>query len=147
MHSAKIAKAYSRKLDSGIAYAITQTELNSIRKCIKSPQVIKTWGDLLCMNIYLDNYLRGSKNSQSVRPINKIEEDAFTLIFKRKGDKSMESKIYTVTNIKDLLNISRTKAYEYVKKVYKEGKPFKVIKVGENYRIPKTSFDKWLNGE
>ena len=28
----------------------------------------------------------------------------------------MESKIYTVTNIKDLLNISRTKAYEYVKK-------------------------------
>ncbi len=54
----------------------------------------------------------------------------------------MESKIYTVTNIKDLLNISRTKAYEYVKKVYKEGKPFKVIKVGENYRIPKTSFDK-----
>ena len=64
----------------------------------------------------------------------------FTLIFKRKGDKSMESKIYTVTNIKDLLNISRTKAYEYVKKVYKEGKPFKVIKVGENYRIPKTSF-------
>ena len=44
----------------------------------------------------------------------------------------MESKIYTVTNIKDLLNISRTKAYEYVKKVYKEGKPFKVIKVGEN---------------
>ena len=59
----------------------------------------------------------------------------------------MESKIYTVTDIKDLLNISRTKAYEYVKKVYKEGKPFKVIKVGENYRVPKTIFDKWLNGE
>lgn len=32
-----------------------------------------------------------------------------------------------------------------IKKVYEEKKPFRVIKVGGNYRIIKSSFDKWFN--
>lgn len=43
----------------------------------------------------------------------------------------MESKIYTVTNIKDLLNISRTKAYEYVKKFIKKESPLKLLKLAK----------------
>ena len=59
----------------------------------------------------------------------------------------MESKVYTITEIKDILDISRTKAYEYIKKVHKEQYPFRVIKIGPNYRIIRASFDKWINGE
>ena len=59
----------------------------------------------------------------------------------------MESKVYTITEIKDILDISRTKAYEYIKKVHKEQYPFRAIKIGSNYRIIKASFDKWINGE
>lgn len=57
----------------------------------------------------------------------------------------MESKVYSVADIQCILDISRSKAYEYVRKVYREGKPFRVIKVGDNYRILKESFEAWIN--
>lgn len=57
-----------------------------------------------------------------------------------------ESKVYSITEIKDILGVSRTKAYGFIKKAYLEQKPFRVIKVGDNYRIVKTSFDHWLEG-
>ena len=57
----------------------------------------------------------------------------------------MEQMVYSISEIKDILGVSRTKAYEYIKKVYEEKKPFRVIKVGGNYRIIKSSFDKWFN--
>ena len=57
----------------------------------------------------------------------------------------MERMVYSISEIKDILGVSRTKAYEYIKKVYEEKKPFRVIKVGGNYRIIKSSFDKWFN--
>lgn len=44
----------------------------------------------------------------------------------------------------DLLGIGRSAAYEYIKKVEEQKEPFRVIKVGKSYRIPKESFDKWL---
>ncbi len=53
--------------------------------------------------------------------------------------------VYSISEIKDILGVSRTKAYEYIKKVYEEKKTFRVIKVGGNYRIIKSSFDKWFN--
>lgn len=58
----------------------------------------------------------------------------------------MEQRVYSITEIQEILGVSRTKAYEYVKKVYQDKKPFRVIKVGGNYRIPKSSFDQWLEG-
>lgn len=57
----------------------------------------------------------------------------------------MESKVYTVNDIQKILGIGRTAAYDYIKKVEKEKKPFRVIKIGASYRIPKESFDKWIN--
>lgn len=57
----------------------------------------------------------------------------------------MEAKVYSISEIQKLLGISRTKAYDYIKEVYENGTPFRVIKVGSNYRIPKSSFDKWLD--
>ena len=58
----------------------------------------------------------------------------------------MEKRVYTVSDITEILEVSRTKAYEYIKKAYSEGAPFKVIKVGGNFRIPKNSFDQLLEG-
>lgn len=58
----------------------------------------------------------------------------------------MEQKVYSISDVQEILGVSRTKAYEYIKKVYEEKKPFRVIKVGNNYRISKASFDRWLDG-
>lgn len=58
----------------------------------------------------------------------------------------MEPKVYSISEVKDILGLSRTKAYEYIKRVYEEKGPFRVIKVGGNYRVIKASFDKWLEG-
>ena len=56
--------------------------------------------------------------------------------------------VVKLTAEKDILGISRTKAYEYeyVKSVYEKKEPFRVIKVGDNYRIVRSSFEKWLEG-
>ena len=59
----------------------------------------------------------------------------------------MEQKLYTVAELQEILQIGRTKTYAYIKKVYTEGKPFRVLKIGDNYRISKASFDRWLDGD
>lgn len=61
-------------------------------------------------------------------------------------DKSFnEKRVYEVEDIQEILNIGRTKAYAFIQEVYKKQKPFKVIKIGNIYRIPKNSFDRWLD--
>lgn len=58
-----------------------------------------------------------------------------------------EKKVYEVEEIQQILCVGRTSMYEFIRRVYKEQKPFKVVKIGKVYRIPKASFDKWLNGD
>lgn len=58
-----------------------------------------------------------------------------------------EKKVYDVKDIQNILGISRNGAYDFVKRAYTTGKPFRVIKIGGNYRIPKISFDAWLEKE
>lgn len=67
-----------------------------------------------------------------------------------KGDECIntnykEKRVYEVEDVQEILNIGRTKAYAFIQEVYKEQKPFKVIKIGNIYRIPKVSFDRWLD--
>lgn len=62
-----------------------------------------------------------------------------------RGD-SLEPKVYSISDVKDILGISRTKAYEFIRRVYEDKKPFRVLKIGDNYRIVKSSFDNWLDG-
>ncbi|PLT59269.1 hypothetical protein CDL27_10290 [Mediterraneibacter gnavus] len=45
------------------------------------------------------------------------------------------------------LGIGRSKAYTFLDEVYENQKPFRVVKIGRLYRVPKEVFDKWLNGE
>ena len=35
--------------------------------------------------------------------------------------------------------------YVFLEKVYEDQAPFKVIKIGKLYRVPKKSFDEWLD--
>lgn len=54
--------------------------------------------------------------------------------------------LYDIDDIQKLLGVGRTMAYDLVKKAYKTQDPFRVIKVGRLYRIPKKPFDEWIGG-
>lgn len=52
-------------------------------------------------------------------------------------------RVYTVPEIQGILSISKTSAYSFIK----NNPPFTVLKIGDSFRILKSSFDKWLYGE
>lgn len=51
-----------------------------------------------------------------------------------------EKRTYTVDEVAALLGISRTSAYEFVKRG-----EIKFVKIGASIRISKKSFDEWLD--
>lgn len=55
--------------------------------------------------------------------------------------------VYTVEDIRTLLSLGRTGTYEFLNRVFNEQKPFRVIKIGRQIRVPRREFDAWLNGE
>lgn len=58
----------------------------------------------------------------------------------------METQVYMASDIQKALRLGRTKTYEFLNEVYKQKEPlFRVIKVGTSVRVPKQSFDNWLN--
>ncbi|MDO4321259.1 MAG: helix-turn-helix domain-containing protein [Lachnospiraceae bacterium] len=57
-----------------------------------------------------------------------------------------EKKVYDVEDIQKLLGIGRSKAYAYLDEVYEKQEPFRVIKIGKLFRVPRQSFDNWLDG-
>ena len=56
-----------------------------------------------------------------------------------------EKKVYSVEDIQTLLGIGRSKAYAWLDEVYEKQEPFRVIKIGRLFRVPRQSFDSWLN--
>ena len=58
-----------------------------------------------------------------------------------------DSMVYDLADIQRMLKIGRTASYDFIAKVYKEGNPFPVLRVGSMYRIPKEKFDMWLSGK
>ena len=57
-----------------------------------------------------------------------------------------EQMVYDATDIQKILGLGRSKAYLWLEEVWKIQKPFRVIKIGKLYKIPKESFDEWING-
>ena len=51
-----------------------------------------------------------------------------------------EKRCYTVKEVQEMLGISRPTVYELLKK-----NEFRWIQIGNKYRIPKKSFDEWLD--
>lgn len=62
-------------------------------------------------------------------------------------EKEVEKKVYGAEDIQQILGIGRSKVYTFLDEVYRKKEPFRVIRIGKCYRIPKGSFDKWLEGE
>ena len=58
---------------------------------------------------------------------------------------SVCSTVYRPSDIQKILQFSRSKTYSFLAQVYAAGHPFKVMKLGNNYRINKASFDRWFN--
>lgn len=56
-------------------------------------------------------------------------------------------RVYDVSDIQKILNIGRSKTYEFLDETYNMQKPFIVLRIGKLYKIPKESFDSWINGE
>lgn len=56
-----------------------------------------------------------------------------------------EEVVYGAEDIKKILRLGKNKVYEFLEDVYLNTHLFKVIKIGKLYRVPKKSFDKWLN--
>ena len=55
--------------------------------------------------------------------------------------------VYTADEVQEMLHIGRNSIYDYLGEVYREQYPFRVIKIGKQYRIPKASFDKWIQSD
>ena len=55
--------------------------------------------------------------------------------------------VYSADDIQKILGLGRSMTYTFLEKVFFEQKPFKVLKVGKLYRVPKKGFDEWLNGK
>lgn len=60
--------------------------------------------------------------------------------------KNDDSLTYDSKDIQRLLKMKRSKVYKFLAVVMENQKPFRVMKIGRDYRIPKESFDKWING-
>lgn len=54
--------------------------------------------------------------------------------------------VYDAADIQKILGLSKSKVYLWLEEVYKAQMPFRVIKIGKLYRIPKETFDEWLAG-
>lgn len=62
-------------------------------------------------------------------------------------DQMVDRMVYTAEDIQKILGLGRSVTYTFLEKTFSEQKPFKVLKVGKMYRVPKKGFDQWLNGE
>ena len=61
------------------------------------------------------------------------------------GEKAVEVQVYYPAEIRVILGISKSRVYTFLAEIYKqENPPFKVIKIGKLFRVPKRSFDEWL---
>ena len=59
----------------------------------------------------------------------------------------MDKQVYTVTEMQQILNISRESAYRFVGEIYKNKDPFVILKIGKSFRIPKEYFDQWMHSK
>lgn len=53
----------------------------------------------------------------------------------------MTPMVYTIKEIQEILGLSQGAAYRLVT----HNPPFRVLKIGGTYRIPKEGFDAWIN--
>lgn len=55
-------------------------------------------------------------------------------------------KVYDAEDIQRILGVGRTTTYDFLNRVLRDQRPFRVIRVGRQLRVPCKSFDDWING-
>lgn len=75
------------------------------------------------------------------------EDDLPEAMKTEKAVEPAEPRVYFAHDIQRYLGLGRSKTYEFLDEVYRQKTPFRVIKVGKLFRIPKKSFDDWFNAE
>ena len=59
----------------------------------------------------------------------------------------IDQQVYLAADIQRMLGIGKSNSYMFLEEVYKQkNPPFKVLKIGKLFRVPKRGFDDWLNG-
>ena len=63
------------------------------------------------------------------------------------NEEAVDQQVYLAGDIQRMLGIGKSKAYTFLEDVYKQkNPPFRVLKIGKLFRVPKKGFDEWLNG-
>ena len=52
---------------------------------------------------------------------------------------------YRISDIHEIMGISMHKTRDWIKQVYYNGEPFRVLRVGTLWLLPKMEFDDWLD--
>lgn len=60
--------------------------------------------------------------------------------------KEMDAKVYDAEDVQKILGLGRSSVYRFLDEVYEKKEPFRIVKIGKLYRIPRESFDQWLSG-
>ena len=95
-------------------------------------------------------YSNGDKIGNDIASIGKVKVLICILYpwsTEESEEKHMETMVYLASDIQKALGLGKSKTYLFLDEVYRqrENPPFRVIKVGKLFRVPKKSFDDWLN--
>ena len=58
----------------------------------------------------------------------------------------IDKQVYEADEIAFMLGMGRSKTYQFLEEAYKKQSPFRVIRIGKLVRVPRQSFDAWLEG-
>lgn len=58
-----------------------------------------------------------------------------------------DAKVYCAGDVQKILGLGRSSVYRFLDEVYENNRPFRIIRIGKLYRIPKEPFDQWLEGQ
>lgn len=63
------------------------------------------------------------------------------------NEATVDQQVYLATDIQKILGIGKSKSYTFLEEVYNQkNPPFRVLKIGKLFRVPKKGFDEWVNG-
>ena len=62
-------------------------------------------------------------------------------------ESTVNQQVYLAADIQKILGIGKSKSYTFLEEIYNQkNPPFKVLKIGKLFRVPKKGFDEWVNG-
>lgn len=60
------------------------------------------------------------------------------------SQKQIDCLFYSANQVFSMVGIQKTKGYTWLEQIRQAGEPFKVIRIDKLYKIPRKSFDSWI---